>query len=186
MHHYLGKNTVISNINYSAIVDKARASGATHVNFERPNELSSLAGNISAAQDTVTLSNSALALMSGKSVEETAPTYIRPQTAASLLLENKQATENEQNTNDNKTASGLKFSEIMQSILDQRLGIDRKQLDEIDAMIKAVGENENLSQEEKDKIIEQLQEMREEIIEESITRREVVKQMDNDPENDNI
>jgi len=169
---------MINNINYSAIVDKARASGATRVNFERPNELTSIAANINAPQDTVTLSNSALALMKGQSVEEISPTYIRPQTAASLLLEN------DTKSGEKKTEGGLEFSEVMQKILDQRLGIDRKQLDEIDAMIKAVGEDENLSKEEKDKIIEQLQEMREEVIQESIERRETVKQMDSDPEND--
>ncbi len=175
---------MINNINYSAIVNQARTNGATSVDFDRDSELSLFTDSIKAGQDTLTLSNSALALANGKTVEEIAPTYIRPQTAASLLQENKVATKTENSTDDKNKESGLKFAEIMQTLLDQRLGIDRKKLDEIDAMIKEIGENENLSSEEKDKIIEQLQELREEVIEEGIERQKVAKKMDEVREND--
>jgi hypothetical protein len=173
---------MINNINYSAIVNQARANGATSVEFDRNSELSLFTDNIKAGQDTLTLSNSALALASGKTVEEVAPTYIRPQTAASLLHENNKATDNSKD--DKNKESGLKFAEIMQTLLDQRLGIDRKKLDEIDALIKEIGENENLSPEEKDKIIEQLQALREEVIEEGIERQKIAKQMTEIREND--
>jgi hypothetical protein len=173
---------VINNINYSAIINQAKVNSTGRISAERTNELSA----IRAEQDTVTLSKAALAQMSGQKVEEIAPTYTRPQTTASLLAENKQATQTEPDAGDKKKESGLRFSEIMQAILDQRLGIDRDKLDEIDATIEDVANNKNLSPEEKGKMLEQLHEMREQVIAESLETKEVAKQMDDESENDDI
>lgn len=57
-------------------------------------------------------------------------------------------------------------AKAMASVVENRLGIDRKKLDEIDAMIEDVAKNENLSPEQKAKQIEELQEQREMIVEE--------------------
>jgi len=177
---------LINTSNYSALINQAKANDATRVNFSRASELSVIGDNLKAEQDTLTLSKSALALMNGQKVEDVAPTYVRPQTAASLSVENKQATENEGSTDDKGKESGAKFSEIMQAILDQRLGIDREKLEEIDEKIEEVANDKSLSPEVKSKILEQLNEMREQVIEESLETKEVAKQMDNDPETDDI
>jgi hypothetical protein len=177
---------LINTNNYFAIINQAKANDATRINVNRANELSALGDNLKAEQDTLTLSKSALALMNGQKVEEVAPTYVRPQTATSLSVENKQATKNDGNTDEKHKESGAKFSEIMQAILDQRLGIDREKLEEIDAKIEEVGKDKNLSPEERSKILEQLYEMREQVIEENLETKEVAKQMDDDPIIDDI
>lgn len=163
---------MITNIDYASMVEKARASGASKVDFGsavQPVEA------IKGQQDTVTLSKQALALMNGDSsnTEEAAPTYIKPETARSLLAQSKaesgDAEEQEKSTN---------FSEVMQKILDQRTGVDRKKLDEINAMIEEIANNEDMSPEEKEKAMEMLEKMKEEIIEESIELQKVAKQTD--------
>jgi hypothetical protein len=79
----------------------------------------------------VSLSDKALAMMNGSEVKEIAPTYVRPETARSILSQSeaskaKQATNaKESNVIDNR------FSEMMQNILDKRLGIDRERLEEL-------------------------------------------------------
>ena len=65
-----------------------------------------------------------------------------------------------------------RFNDMMLKILDKRLGIDREKLAELEAMIKNVAENEKMSPEEKQKAIEELEKMREEIIEKSIKIKE--------------
>ncbi len=121
--------------------------------------------------DTLTLSNAALAKMNGKSIEEIAPTYIKPQTASSLLAANQTEPEVARSQNrDNR------FNDMMLSILDKRLGIDRDKLAELEAMMEEVAKNENMSPEEKQKAIEQLDKMKEDLIKESIEMKKVAKQ----------
>ena len=75
-------------------------------------------------KDTVTLSDKALAMMNGNEVKEIAPTYIRPETARSLLAQSR--VENTVNNGGTTEYTGVdnRFSEMMQNILNQRLGID--------------------------------------------------------------
>jgi len=162
------------NLNYAERIEKAKLSGASYVNFdEKVQQIAPIKSN----SDTFTLSSEALALMKGESPQQTSPTYVRPVTA-NELLNSSQATELTTNTNNaskEKSASDLRFDNLMQSILDKRLGIDRERLEEIEAMMEAVAKNENLSPEEKEKALEQLAEIREQIIEESIETRETAK-----------
>ena len=66
----------------------------------------------------------------------------------------------------------------MQNILDKRLGIDRERLEELEALMEEIANNENMSPEEKQLALEKLAEMREQIIEEGREIQEVVKQTD--------
>jgi hypothetical protein len=123
------------------------------------------------ATDTLTLSNAALAKMTGKNIEEITPTYVRPKTASSLLAANQTDPEvTRSQSRDNR------FNDMMQSILDKRLGIDRDKLAELEAMIEEIAKNENMSPEEKQKAIEQLDKMKEDLIKESIEMKKVAKQ----------
>ena len=155
------------NNNYAQAVEQARANNATFVSFDR-NKTSNKSTTV--AQDTVTLSGKAQAMIAGKEVEEIAPIYVKPETARELLAQN-QSLDNA----DNATESEIRFSDIMQSILDKRTGVDRKKLDEIEAMMKEIGDNENMSPEEKQQALEKLIEMREKVIEESIENQKVTK-----------
>lgn len=107
--------------------------------------------------------------MNGKQYEEKAPTYVHPTTARELLAESKKIEDSGSiNSTAEKSLNADKFNEIMQSILDKRLGIDRDKLKEIEAMMEEIVQNENLSPEQKEKALEKLVEMREKIIEESL------------------
>lgn len=123
----------------------------------------------------MTLSDKALAMMNGSEVKEVAPTYVRPATSRSILSQSeaskaKQAANaKESNVIDNR------FSEMMQNILDKRLGIDRERLEELEALMEEIANNENMSPEEKELALEKLAEMREIIIEEDREIQEVVK-----------
>ena len=117
-------------------------------------------------KDTVTLSDKALAMMNGNEVKEIAPTYIRPETARSLLSQSKAANTDVDN----------RFSKMMQNILNQRLGIDNEKLEEIEAEMEEIANNENMSAEEKQKALEELAQQRDTFIEESIERAKVVNQ----------
>ena len=117
-------------------------------------------------KDTVTLSDKALAMMNGNEVKEIAPTYIRPETARSLLSQSKAANTDVDN----------RFNKMMQNILNQRLGIDNEKLEEIEAEMEEIANNENMSAEEKQKALEELAQQRDTFIEESIERAKVVNQ----------
>jgi uncharacterized protein YfkK (UPF0435 family) len=71
---------------------------------------------------------------------------------------------------------------MMQAILDKRLGVDRKKLEELDAMMEEIAKNENLSPEEKATAMEEIAKMREEIIEESIEVKKIAKEDFVEPE----
>jgi len=127
-------------------------------------------------KDTVTLSDKALAMMNGNKVKEIAPTYIRPETARSLLAQSRaEKTVNNGGTTEN-TGVDNRFSEMMQNILNQRLGIDNEKLEEIEAEMDEIANNENMSPEEKQKALEELAQQRDTFIEESIERAKVVNQ----------
>ena len=166
------------NNNYAELVSKARASGASIVNFEPSVQEVSPVPAIKGEKDTFTLSEQAKALMNGGVIEETAPTYVKPETA-NALLEKSQAA----NSVESSPIKDDRFAELMQNILDQRLGIDREKLEEINAMMKEIAENENMSPEEKEKALKQLEEIREKIIEESIEIREVAEKTFTQDEN---
>lgn len=117
-------------------------------------------------KDTVTLSDKALAMMNGNEVKEIAPTYIRPETARSLLSQSKAANTDVDN----------RFNKMMQNILNQRLGIDNEKLEEIEAEMEEIANNENMNAEEKQKALEELAQQRDTFIEESIERAKVVNQ----------
>ncbi len=69
-----------------------------------------------------------------------------------------------------KEAITNRFSEMMQNILNQRLGIDNEKLQEIEAEMEEVANNESMSPEEKQKALEELVQQRDTFIEESIER----------------
>ena len=148
------------NANYDQIIAKAKASGASIVSFDRKTQPIT---PITAEKDTLTLSDRALAMMNGEEIKQVAPTYIRPQTAKSLLTQNETV-----NSSVKKSASDIRFDEMMQSILDKNLGIDREKLEEIEAMMKEIAKNENLTPEQKQKAMEELEKMKEKVIEESL------------------
>lgn len=163
---------IISNKDYASIVERARASGASNVDF---NNIVEPISSIKVEQDTVTLSQQAKALMNGDnneaSQEEIAPTYVRPQTASSLLAQNDTST-----TDVRGSEKATRFEQMMQNILDQRTGIDREKLEEINAMIEEIANDESLTPEEKTKIIEQLEEMKEELTKEMAELQKVLEQ----------
>lgn len=165
---------MLNNINYSTMINNAKLQGKSHVDLSRASVLANSNSTV-VEKDTVTLSDRALALHEGKSVEKVSPIYSRPETAAELLKAN-QSKEDVQLAE--KANRSEKFAEVMQNILDQRLGIDREKLEEIEAMIEEVAKNENLSPDEKEKLIEQLEEMKEEIVQESIEDQKFVKAND--------
>jgi len=164
------------NNNYALQVAQAKANNVAIVNFD--NTTPSVQP-IPGEKDTVTLSDKALAMMNGTEAKVVAPTYVRPETASSLLAES-EAIDVANNTNDTNTkeskVTDTRFGEMMQNIIDQRLGVDRKKLDELEALMAEIAENENMSPEERQKALEMLAEMRDKLIEESREIREVAKQ----------
>jgi hypothetical protein len=166
------------NNNYALQVAQAKANNASIVNFDNTTPA---VQPIPGEKDTVTLSDKALAMMNGNEAKEVAPTYVKPETARALLAES-EATDAVKNTNDTSTTENkvidTRFGEMMQNIIDQRLGVDRKKLDELEALMAEIAENENMSPEEKQKTLEMLAEMRDKLIEESREIREVAKQTD--------
>lgn len=159
------------NANYADIVSRARANNASHVNFDqkayRVNE-------ISAQKDTVTLSDAAQAKMNGTTINTAEHTYAKPKNARTLLAENK-ANENDKSATAQKSDAGSRFDQMMQSILDKRLGVDREKLKEIEAMMEEIANDENLSAEQKQKALEELEKVKEKIIEESLEIKELAK-----------
>jgi len=177
------------NQNYGEIITRAKSQGASQVDFKnthnRPVDNSS-------NQDTLTLSNQALSLSKGESaiIQEVAPIYVRPQTAAELLAQN---SSNQTRTQDTSSSSGIssvksdtatssRFEDMMQAILDKRLGIDKKKLEELDAMMEELAKNENMSPEEKAVAMEEITKMREKIIEKSIEVQKIAKENFVEPE----
>ncbi len=157
------------NNNYAEQIAIAKANKASIVNFDNNMPIStSISGG--RTQDTVSISPQAQALANGKSYQETAPTYIKPVTARALLATNQaegQITE---------TPTDSRFNDMMQNILDKRLGVDREKLKELDAMMEEIANNENMSPEEKAEALEKLAEMREKIIQESIELKDIAQQ----------
>jgi hypothetical protein len=159
--------------NYSQQVAQARLNNASIVNFDRT---SPVVHPIPGERDSVTLSDKALAMMNGGEVKEVTPTYVRPETARTLLAESDAASaENDTGTLENKVIDN-RFGEMMQNIVDQRLGVDRKKLEELEALMEEIAENEKMSPEAKQQALEKLAEMREKMIQESREIREVAEQ----------
>jgi hypothetical protein len=149
------------NTNYTDIIAQARRKGATHVDFDNTDYKVKA---ITPGKDTLTLSDAALAKMNGEQIKEIPLTYVKPVRANSLLANN----EPTKNTLPQKSASDIRFDDMMQNILDKRLGVDREKLKEIEAMMEEVAKNENLSPEQKQKAMEELEKIKEKVIEESL------------------
>jgi len=163
------------NNNYAQQVAQAKSTNTSIVNFD--NSIPAVQP-IPGEKDTVTLSNKALAMMNGNEVKEISPTYVRPETARSLLAENDGLnTASVSNVKENKVID-TRFSDMMQNFIDQRLGVDRDKLEELEAMMEEIAKNENMSPEEKQQALEKLAEMREKLIQESREIREIAKQTD--------
>ena len=166
---------IISN-NYAQQVAQAKSNNASIVNFDHTTPAIQ---PIPGEKGTLTLSDKALAMMNGTTTTtESPPTYVRPETARSLLTQNEAPHSTSENKSEESTIVDNRFSEMMQKIVDQRLGIDRAKLEELEAMMEEIAKNENMSPEEKQKALETLAEMREKLIEENREVREVAKQTD--------
>ena len=171
------------NVNYNEIFAQSKTKSTNQANF---NNIDSTRSNNSVNQDTLTLSNQALSLLEGSKniIQEISPIYVRPQTSAELLANNQnnqstlQVTTSSLDVNKvkNITEPDSRFGDMMQAILDKRLGVDRKKLEELEAMMAEIAKNENLSPEEKEKAIEEIGKMREKIIEESIDIKKIAKE----------
>ena len=152
------------NNNYAQQVAQAKSSNASIVNFD--NSIPAVQP-IPGEKDTVTLSDKALAMMNGNEIKQIAPIYVRPETARSLLAENDALnTANDNHAKENRVID-TRFSDMMQNFIDQRLGVDRDKLEELEAMMEEIAKNENMSPEEKQQALEKLAEMREKLIEEA-------------------
>jgi hypothetical protein len=175
---------MIININYSEQIAHAKTQGASQVDFKR-NALTQLKN--SPNQDTLTLSNQALSLINGNKniIKETPPTYIKPQTASALIEENKNSTSKTEQLNEDgvgvSSTKNVKFEEMMQAIIDKRLGVDRKKLEEIEALMKEIAEDQNLSPEAKKNALKEIEKMRDNIIEESIEIKKTARQTFTEP-----
>jgi len=163
------------NSNYAQAVTQAKANNDPLINFDNNTPA---VQPIPGEKDTVTLSDRALAMMNGAEVKETAPTYVKPVTARALLAASDAAKSAENNT-DNKTAStDNRFAEIMQNILNQRLGIDTEKLKEIEAKMELIANDESMSPEEKQEALEALVEEREKVMEKGKEVRELAEETD--------
>ena len=133
--------------------------------------------------DVVTISSAARDLANGKSVTPPANTYdqlgsvrqVKSSTVeSSLYASDTTDTAPEINSARNRNEEPISFEsfyqDAMQAILDNRLGIDKEKLKEIEAMMEEVASDDSLSPEEKAKKLEQLQELMEKEIEKSIER----------------
>lgn len=169
--------------NYTQIISKARAEGLSQIDV---NNNTGIARTPPPVEDRLTISAQALSLLKGEGnvVQEISPIYVRPQTAAQLLAENNNSQPSTQVTPSSVETSHVKsnsthdsrFGEMMQAILDKRLGVDRKKLEELDALMEEIAKNEKLSPEQKAKAIAELEKMREEAIAESIEIKKTAKQ----------
>jgi len=165
------------NNNYAQAVAQAKSNNASRVNFD--NQVQAVQA-ISGQKDTFTLSDKAMAMMNGEVVEEKVPTYVRPEMASSLLAQNKMIDTTTKDGAKEEKVVDSRFTEMMQKIVDQRLGVDRKKLEEIDALMEEIANNENMSPEEKQQALEELAKIRESLIEESREIQKVAKQTDPD------
>ncbi len=161
------------NNNYAQQVAQAKSNNALVVRFD--NTIPAVQP-IPGEKDTVTLSDKALAMMNGSEIKEIAPTYVRPESARSLLSKNDALNTTKVGDAKEDVIVDNRFSEIMQNILDKRLGIDREKLEELEALMEEIANNENMSPEEKELALEKLAEMREKLIEEGREIQEVVEQ----------
>jgi hypothetical protein len=93
-------------------------------------------------KDTVTLSDKALAMMNGSEVKEIAPTYVRPETARSLLSQSEASKATQAGDAKESNIVDNRFSGMLQSILDKRLGIDRDKLEELEVLMEEIANNE--------------------------------------------
>jgi hypothetical protein len=150
--------------NYAQAISNAKANNESQVNFNKP---IAAVEAIPSEKDTVTLSDKALAMMRGQEYSEEAPIYVRPQTSRSLLATNETQNTVENTKANEEKALDTRFSEMMQTILDKRLGIDSEKLEEIEAMMEQVANDDSLSPKAKKEALEKLEEMREQIFKES-------------------
>lgn len=163
------------NNNYAQQVAQAKSNNALVVSFDNTTPA---VQPIPGEKDTLTLSDKALAMMNGNEIKEIAPTYLRPESARSLLAKSETLNTTQDGDAKEDVVVDNRFSEIMQNILDKRLGIDREKLEELEALMEEIANNENMSPEEKELALEKLAKMREKIIEEGREIQKKIEQTD--------
>lgn len=161
------------NTNYAEQIVLGKKSKASVVNFDHNTKPINA---ISAEKDTLTLSDRALAMLNGKEYKIDAPTFRNPQTANSVLAQYAASSGAKEIASEDKQRLDERFNNIMQNILDKRLGVDREKLEELEAMMKEIAENENMSPEEKQEALEKLTKMREKVIQEAQELQDMAKQ----------
>ncbi len=161
------------NNNYAQQLAQAKSNNALVVSFDNTTPA---VQPIPGEKDTVTLSDKALAMMNGNELKESAPTYLRPETARSILAKSEASNTTQTGDTKENIVVDNRFGEMIQDILDKRLGVDRERLEELEALMEEIASNENMSPEEKPQALEKLAEMREKIIKESREVQEVAKQ----------
>ena len=119
-----------------------------------------------APQDTVTLSQAALNGEQIKAVDtNTYEHLMAANTIASSTIEVNRVQTSEQPTKPEALAhidTSNFLSDAVKSMVENRLGVDKEKIEEIEAMIEEVAKDESLSAEEKEERIADLQEMLEE------------------------
>ncbi|MDP2562804.1 hypothetical protein [Psychrobium sp. 1_MG-2023] len=133
-----------------------------------------------AQADTVTISDQARAMADGEPVERVQNTYdslaalSRVQSGTIERLESTKPLEEIAPVFEYRgkidTNIDNFLSDAMSNIVEGRLGIDKERLKEIEAMMEEVAKNENLSPEQKEKKLEELQELLEKEVEKAAER----------------
>jgi lipase chaperone LimK len=116
--------------------------------------------------------------MNGGQINEISHTYSLPQTAKELLDE--YAAKELDVSAVNKAKSDVRLNDMMENIINNRMGVDREQLKKIEAMMAKIAENEDLSPEQKEQAIKALEAQKQEIVEESLDVSKQAKQSFNE------
>lgn len=170
------------NLNRSDIYDAAHVSSVNRVESRQKQvdaESSQFQPGV-AGLDTVSISDTARAMMQGHPVEQKQDTYdnmaklARVKTNASSLVNLEQQEQRIAPEIDNREKDHINidnfFSEAMKGVLDSRMGIDKEKIKEIEAMMEEVAKDDSLSPEQKAKKLEELQKLMDEVIEEAIEK----------------
>jgi len=127
--------------------------------------------------DTVTISAAARDMANGKPAEIAQNTYENLASVRRISqsqIQVAQVPEPNLTTIESNTEPEIDidnfYQNAMQSILDNRMGLDKEKLKEIEAMMEEVAKDESLSPEQKTKKLEELQKLMDQVIEESVEK----------------
>lgn len=125
--------------------------------------------------DTVSISAAARDMADGKTPEIVQHTYDNLASARRITPTQIQiATPTEPATVEPRNKPEINidnfFENTMQSILDNRMGLDKEKLKEIEAMMEEVAKDDSLSPDQKAKKLEELQKLMDKVIEESVEK----------------